>query len=148
MGNVINFSTGLEEYEIPGPGGTVKVLLNLTDLAFIERIFDTFNRMDDKQEEYSKAIEAAKDTNKIFEVLRRMEAEMRAEIDGVFNAEVCEGIFGKLSVYALADGLPLWVNLMLALIDEMDSSFAREKKATNPRIKKYTDKYKKRAAGR
>lgn len=144
MSNAIKFNTGLVDYDVNG----VTVKINPTDLAFIERIFDTFNRMDDKQEEYSKAIEAAKDTNKIFEVLRRMEAEMRAEIDGVFNAEVCEGIFGKLSVYALADGLPLWVNLMLALIDEMDSSFAREKKATNPRIKKYTDKYKKRAAGR
>ena len=144
MSNAIKFNTGLVDYDVNG----VTVKINPTDLAFIERIFDTFNRMDDKQEEYSKAIEAAKDTNKIFEVLRRMEAEMRAEIDGVFNAEVCEGIFGKLSVYALADGLPLWVNLMLALIDEMDSSFAREKRATNPRIKKYTDKYKKRAAGR
>lgn len=148
MGNVINFSTGLEEYEIPGPGGTVKVLLNLTDLAFIEQIFDTFNRMDEKQEEYSKAIEDAKDTNKIFDVLRGMEKEMRAEIDGVLGEGTCQGIFGRMSVYALADGLPLWVNLMLAVIDGMDEGFIREKKATNPRIKKYTEKYKRRAAGR
>ena len=32
-------------------------------------------------------------------------------------------------------------NLMLAIMDEVDTTFAREQKATNPRIQKYTKKY-------
>jgi len=140
MGNVIKFDTGLVDYDINGT--TVKI--NPTDLAFVERVFDTFDRMDARQEEYSAAINKETETKGVFEVLHRMEADMRGEINGVFSAEVCGGIFGNMSVFALADGLPLWANLMLALIDEMDVAFAREKKATNPRIKKYTAKYEKR----
>ena len=43
--------------------------------------------------------------------------------------------------YAMADGLHVWTNFLLALMDETDSAFAREQKATNPRIQKYTAKY-------
>ena len=46
-----------------------------------------------------------------------------------------------MSIYAIADGLPIWANLMLAIIDEFDASFVAEKKKTNPRIQKYTKKY-------
>ena len=46
-----------------------------------------------------------------------------------------------MNVYALSDGLPVWANLMLTIMDEIDTTFAREQKATNPRISKYTKKY-------
>ena len=46
-----------------------------------------------------------------------------------------------MNVYAMADGLPVWCNLMLAVMDEIDTSFAREQKRMNPRIAKYTAKY-------
>ena len=36
---------------------------------------------------------------------------------------------------------PVWCNLMLAVMDEIDTTFSREQKATNPRIAKYTEKY-------
>lgn len=48
-----------------------------------------------------------------------------------------------MNVYALANGLAVWCNLMLAVMDEVDSTYAREQKATNPRIAKYTAKYQK-----
>lgn len=141
MGNIIQFATGDVEYTL---NDKVKVVFNPTDLAFVERVFDIFDVMDNKQEEYTAKINAAKTDKEVFEIFRTEEDEMRSMIDGVFGAEVCQEIFGIGSVFALADGLPRWANLMLALIDEMDVSFAREKKASSPRIKKYTDKYKKR----
>ena len=49
--------------------------------------------------------------------------------------------FNTPNVYAMADGLPVWCNLLFAIMDEIDTSFAREQKATNPRIQKYTAKY-------
>ena len=52
-------------------------------------------------------------------------------------------LFGGMNVYALANGLPVWCNLMLAVMDEIDSSFAREQKATNPKLQKYLNKYQK-----
>lgn len=141
MANIIKFDTGAVEYSI---NDKATVLINPTDLGFVERVFDIFNHMDEKQEEYNAAITKAEKDSEIFEVYRGMESEMRGMINDVFGAEVCQDIFGNMSVFALADGLPLWSNLMLALIDEMDVAFAREKKATNPRIKKYTAKYNKR----
>ncbi len=100
--------------------------------------------MDEKQEEYTAAISKTNTTADIFTAYHTMEEEMRGMIDGVFGAEVCSAVFGVMSVFALSDGLPLWANLMLALIDEMDVAFAREKKAVSPRIKKYTAKYQSR----
>ena len=59
----------------------------------------------------------------------------------VFGFDVCGAVFGDMNVYALADGLPVWCNLMLSVMDEIDTTFAREQKAQNPRISKYTKKY-------
>lgn len=141
MPNIIQLETGFSEYDING----VTVRFNPTDLSFCERVFSTFDTMDGMQEEYNAAITAAQDNAAVFAVYHDMEDKMRGMIDDVFGDHVCEAMFGRMSVYALAGGLPIWANLMLALIDEMDASFAREKKLTNPRLKKYADKYRKRA---
>lgn len=71
------------------------------------------------------------------------DAEMRGIIDGVFEAPVSESVFGGMNVYAIANGLPVWCNLMMAVMDEIDTTFTREQKLTNPRISKYTAKYQK-----
>ena len=139
----LNISTGLKEYNI---NGKCVVCFNPTDPAFINKIFDAFNKLDEKHDEYSKAISGEEDGKKLFEIARSMDREMRETINGVFGCDVCTPVFGDMSVYAAADGLPLWANLLLAIIDEMDDSFAREKKATNPRIEKYTKKFTKRKA--
>ncbi len=141
MGSSIRFGTGVAEYSL---NDAVTVKLNPTDLAFAERIFETFDAMDAKQEEMNAAIRAETEPAGMFRLAREMDAEMRAMLDGVFGTEVCAPLFGAVSVYALADGLPLWVNLLLAVIDEMDLAFARERKAADPRVKKYTAKYQSR----
>ena len=63
-------------------------------------------------------------------------------IDGLLGDSVCSSLFGNMNVYALADGLPAWCNLMLAIFAEVDASMSKEQKLTNPRIKKYMEKYK------
>ena len=70
---------------------------------------------------------------------------MRELIDSVFDGTpVCTLLFGSMNVYAMASGLPVWANLMLAIMDEVDTAFAREQKATNPRVQKYMAKYRKK----
>lgn len=138
----ISFGKGDVIYTING--GEATVVFNPTDMSFIERVFATFDELDAKQEHYSTEIDKAKDNAAVFKIAREMDENMRSLIDTAFESEVCAPVFGKTSVYALADGLPLWVNFMLAVIDEMDSAFVREKKATNPRIQKYTQKYNKK----
>lgn len=136
----LNFSTGLETYTL---NGDVHVSFNPTDSAFVERLFNTFDSLDKKQEAYKDEIDRAGDKREIFNIARRRDSEMRGMIDEVFGEPICERLFGNMNVYALGDGLPAWCNLMLTMMDEIDTTFAREQKATNPRLKKYLDKYKK-----
>ena len=117
--------------------------INPTDTDFVERIFDTFRELDERQQK--KDAEAPKLSDReAFELAREYDTEMRTAIDKLLGEGVCAKVFGRMNVYAYADGLPVWANFMLALLDECDTAFAREQKATNPRLKKYLDKYKKK----
>lgn len=134
----LRFETGLVAYDL---NGAVQVTFNPTDSAFVERLFDTFDALDKKQEAYRAEVGKIAESREVFEIARRRDAEMRAMIDETMGQPVCDALFGSMNVYAMADGLPVWCNLMLAIMDEVDTSFARERKATDPRIQKYTAKY-------
>ncbi len=115
---------------------------NPTDISFSERLFNVFEQMDRKHEKYREELGTIADNKKIFEFANEKDKEMRSLIDGVFGLPVCDGVFGNMSVFALGGGLPVWANFVLAIMDEIDTAFAREQKATNPKIQKYLDKYK------
>lgn len=134
----IRFDTGLKTFSL---NGAIEVCFNPTDVEFAQKVYDTFDSLDKKQEYYKEEVKKIAGTAKIFDFARERDAEMRTMIDGVFGSPVCDAVFGKMNVYALADGLPVWCNLMLAVIDELDSSFSREQKMTNARVQKYTSKY-------
>lgn len=137
----ISFDTGIVTYNI---NDAAEVRFNPTDTYFVSKLYEVFDKLDSKQEAYKNRIEQCADNKKIFEVAREMDTEMRVEIDNLFGAPVSEAVFGYTNVYALADGLPLWANLFLAVMDVVDTSFAREQKAANPRIAKYTAKWNKK----
>lgn len=134
----LNFDDGLVQFSING--GKAVVTFNPTDSAFVEKLFAAFDTLDARQDSYKSRVEKIGDKREIFEIARQQDAEMREIIDGVFGP-ISESVFGEMSVYAVAGGLPVWCNFLLAVIDEVDTTFAREKKATNPRIAKYTAKY-------
>ena len=134
----IRIANGLETYTL---NGVCEIKLNPTDSFFIERLYSVFETLDKKQSSYEAAIRAAKQ-GEIFDLARQQDKEMRELIDGTFEMPICDTLFKDMSMYSLADGLPLWANLLLAILDELDESFAREQKLTNPRVEKYTKKYK------
>ncbi len=136
----LNFATGLEEFSL---NGKCSVVFNPTDPNFAERLFNTFDDLDEKQERYRARIDKTADKAEIFRIGREMDAEMRERVNAVFGTDICTPLIGSMNIYALADGMPAWANLLLTIMDEVDTTFAREQKATNPRIKKYTEKYKK-----
>lgn len=136
--NTLNFDTGVVTFSV---NGKAEVSFNPTDSGFVERLFLTFDDLDKKQESYKDEISKVGDKREIFEIARRRDKEMREMVDGIFASSVCDAVFGGMNVYALADGLPVWCNFLLAVMEEIDTTFAREQKATNPRIAKYTAKY-------
>lgn len=134
----LNFETGNVTYKI---NGGVEVAFNPTDSNFVKRLFDAYETLDKKQEFYKNRVETMADKKQVFVFAQEQDAEMRGIIDNLFQAPVSDNIFGAMNVYALADGLPVWCNLMFAVMDEIDTSFAREQKATNPRLEVYRKKW-------
>ena len=128
----LSFANGVQEYTVHGVKGDVIIRFNPTDGTFIQRLYNAFDTLDKKQEKYADEVQKCGDRVEIFNIADRRDKEMREIIDGLFEEPVCDSIFG---------GLNVWVNFLLALMDETDSAFAREQKATNPRIQKYTAKY-------
>ena len=61
-------------------------------------------------------------------------------MDGLFGENVAVGLFQGVSSYAMADGLPLWCNFMLAIIDTIPAELSVQIRATKPRVEKYLNK--------
>ena len=137
----LNFEKGVKEFDV---NGSAVLKFNPTDSFFIRKLFRAFETLDKKQESYKGKIEKTADKMEIFDTAEEMDAEMRKIIDGVLGEDTCNSVFGEMNVYALGNGLPVWCNFMLAVMEQIDTAFAREQKLTNPRIAKYTAKYKRK----
>ena len=134
----LSLGTGVVTYSL---NGACEVSFNPTESVFIEKLVNSFDTLDKRQESYKDEVSKNADKRELFVIARKMDGEMREIINDVFDVDVCSALFGDMNVYALSDGLPVWANLMLTIMDEIDTTFAREQKATNPRISKYTKKY-------
>ena len=138
MNNTLNFETGLATFTV---NGKAEVSFNPTDSNFVSRLFDTFDGLAKKQEARKSEGSQLSDPVEVFELARQRDQEMRDMIDSVFEKPVSDDIFGGMSAYALAGGLPLWCNFLMVVIDKIDAAVVQEKKLTNPRIAKYMAKY-------
>lgn len=136
----LNFDSGLVTYSL---NGKCEVSFNPTDSNFVDRLYSAFEELDKKQESYKAQVEKMTDNREIFEFAKERDAEMRGIIDSVFNEPISDTLFGDMNVYSMAGGLPVWCNLIFAVMDEIDSTVSKERKATSPRLAKYTSKYQK-----
>lgn len=70
--------------------------------------------------------------------------ELREQIDALFDEPVCEKIFGRTNVLSPSGGMPVALNFLLALIDEVDAAAEKETKPSakvDAYIRKYEQKY-------
>lgn len=155
----LNFASGLVTYKV---NGGAEISFNPTDTEFSRKVLGIFRDLADKQDHYRKLlgadtetpdIEAVLDdpkaaqelmnqTDDILDGISQMDKEMREAIDGAFGAPgTADTVFGGASLYAYADGLPLWANFLMAVIDEMPASAETQAKMTDPRLRKYVGKY-------
>lgn len=135
----LNFDTGLVTYKV---NGQCEISFNPADVAFVKRLFNTFDSLSKQQEDIEGENQVV-DGAKLFELVEQREKKMRADIDEVFGEPVCDKLFGKVSVFALAGGLPLWCNFLMAVIDKIDAAIEDEQKQASPRVAKYMAKYEK-----
>ena len=135
----LTFDNGIEEYDLDGK---VTVKFNPTDVAFLEKLSDSFASLDLIQEEVKLSQEEITDEKDVFNLAKNLDQKMRDIINALFGQDVCTPLFGEMNLFASAGGLPVWANLMLAIADEVQNSMQGELKKREARIRKYTDKYK------
>lgn len=133
MANTLSFDTGLVDYEING----VPVRFNPTDEGFVSKLYGAFGSLDGLQE----GLAGDGGAEDVLERLARLDKEMRATIDGLLGAGMSDALFPGMSCYAIADGLPLWMNLVLAILDEVTEAYEREFGRTDDRLKAHSAKY-------
>ena len=136
---------GLEEYQLSDKNGKVRAVVefNPTDMYFVERLSNVFERMEGLQDKYKGQIEAAKDGMSAFNVARKIDADMHKIVDDLFGEKgITEKIYGKMSLYALgANQIPVWANLLLPIMDEVDGAVKAAQKESNPKLQEYLNKY-------
>ena len=133
----LNFETGLVTYKV---NGKTEISFNPGDIGFVERLFNTFEGLAARQDSADVENREVSGTE-LFELAKKRDKEMRTEIDSIFGEPVCDKIFGNVNVYAQADGLPLWCNFLMAIIDEVDASVEKGQLKTSDRVEKYMAKY-------
>lgn len=133
----LRFDVGLEEYQL---NDQCVVQFNPADHKFADKLYTAFDTLQKKQK--AKEVDVEKlSPREAFDCLNGLDTEMREVIDGVFGTPVCAALFGDMSVYASAGGSPLWFNLMMTLIGELDEQVKWEKALQDEKILKYTKKY-------
>lgn len=137
----ISFNTGIKTYSL---GGKVEVSFNPTDANTLKRFYKAFDALDKQQDALKEKRAEANDPEAWFELAESTDKEMRALLDDAFGAPISDPLFGDLNVYALADGLPVWANLMFAVLEKLEAEAKAEKKLTNPRMDKFIKKYSKK----
>lgn len=133
----LTFLDGVEEFHV---NDKCTLRFNPSDPEFADRLYTAFDELNKRQKARNAETEKLS-PRETFAYLREMDKEMRETIDGVFGAPVCERLFGGISVYASADGMPVWMNFMLCIMDELDESIKREKAFHSEKLAKYTKKY-------
>ena len=135
--NVLNFSIGVKTFAVND--GTVEISYNPTDPLFAEKVYDAFLGLAEKYEAgKGKKFE---DNNAFFDYARERDKEVHEAVDDLFGKGVAAGLFDGVSSYAMADGLPLWCNFLLAIIDTIPAELSAQIEASKPRVDTYLAKY-------
>ena len=132
---VLNFQTGKKTYTV---NEGCEISFDPTDIRFVNGLFDLFEKLEKQQSEQPQNPENA------FAYAAQRDRELRAQIDALFEEPVCEKIFGRTNVLSPAGGLPVAMNFLLALIDEVDAAAENETKPSakvDAYIRKYEQKY-------
>lgn len=129
----LNFDTGAKSYNVNGVADAIH--FNPADGGFLKRLLGTFEKMTELQKSVSP------DDGDSLESLVKFDADASAEIDALFGEGTCHLIFGDVSLCSVANGLPVWMNFLLAIIDECDEAISEAKTSASPALQKYLKKY-------
>lgn len=135
--NALNFSTGMKTFDVND--GAAQISYNPTDVNFVSGLYDLFVACSERYEaDKDKKFE---DNAAFFEYAKQRDADVHKGIDALFGEGSAAAVFEGISSYAMADGLPLWTNFLLAVIDTVPEEMNKQVKTSKPRVEKYLKKY-------
>lgn len=98
--------SGLVSYKL---NGAVEVTFNPKDPAFVERLYSAVDELNRLQAHHFDG-----GIDHFLHTVRRM----REILDSLFDVPICDPLFGDIRPGALAEGAPLWQNLLYAVISQ------------------------------
>lgn len=137
--NTLSIDLGVNEYQL-APDCIVR--FNPTDAEFINKLYHGIEAVGKADEAYKKRLEGCDDGLKVLEEMKKADTEIREIIDGVFDAPVCQGVFGDMHVTARSShGIPVSMELFMSIIDQCDIDITGLNGTGKTYVDKYTKKY-------
>lgn len=137
----LQINTGVEEYRL---NDKVSVWLNPADPAFVKRLLERFTELEREDKAWREKLKQLQDPAQVMAAYDEGDAMFRRALDDVLGEGVCKALLGSTSVLAFADGSPLWMNILLAIMDIVDEAVGAQENAVNPKLEYYLKKYRKK----
>lgn len=137
----LQINTGIEEYRL---NDKVSVWLNPADPAFVKRLLDRFTELEQEDKAWREKLRGIEDPAEAMNAYDEGDRMFRAAVDDVLGPDTCNRLLGPVSVLALADGAPLWMNILLAIMDIIDEAVEKNQNTTNPKLEQYLKKYRRK----
>lgn len=134
----LNFQTIRKTYMV---NGGAEISFDPADISFAHRMYGLLDKLKEAWEK------PAPESLNVFTASALRDKQMREEIDKVFGSAVCDKIFGDTNIFSPAGGMPVCLNFIMAVIDEIEAASQQETKPsaqTEAYLRKYETKYGKR----
>lgn len=135
MGN-LSYGAGKREYTLNG--GAV-IHFDPCDSEFANKIVLAIRNCNEIQKQFPK--EAFEDLEEQLACIQSLNNQIRQELDKAFDEPVAEKACCGSSPCAVADGLPVWMNFLMAVIDEIDANMPEGEKRSRERVQQYVERY-------
>lgn len=137
----LQINTGVEEFRL---NDTVSIYLNPADPGFVKRLLDRFSELEQQDKAWREKLKSIEDPAEALKAYDEGDRMFRSAVDDVLGEGVCAALLGQTSVLAFADGAPIWMNILLAIMDIIDEAVSREQSTVNPKLEQYLKKYRKK----
>ena len=134
----MNINTGVQDFNL---ADRVTVRFNPTDMVFIDRLKTAMDNCVAREEALQDELKGNDDVMVMLKASSAADADLAQYINELFGLDVVTPLCEGVSVRAWADGMPIWANILMAILEVVDASQADQLKASQKRIEKYTKKY-------